>query len=228
MKTAAIIPAGGKGTRTDLEIPKQFYKVDNKELIVYTLEVFQKSSQIDEIIIAAIPDWIEKLNELSDKYSLTKVSKIVNGGITRQDSVYNALTSKQFGENDIIVVHDAARPLLTQEILDRTIEAAKTEGTAVTAIKAKDSLFNGNTLVNAYLERENVYYAQTPQVFRYDILREAFKKAQIDKFIGTDESMLVLRNGNAVKIVKGSTRNFKVTDREDLEMFESIVYRSKV
>lgn len=228
MSAAAIIPAGGKGTRTELEIPKQFHQVNNKELIVYTLEVFQKSPNIDEIIIAAIPDWIEKLNELSDKYALTKVSKIVEGGITRQDSVYNALASKQFVDDDIIIVHDAARPLLTQEILERTIETAKTDGTAVTAIKAKDSLFNGDDNVKAYLERENVYYAQTPQVFRYKILIEAFKKAQNDKFIGTDEAMLVLRNGKEVKIVKGSAINFKVTDREDLEMFESIVYRGKV
>lgn len=228
MNTAAIIPAGGKGTRTELEIPKQFHQVNNKELIVYTLEVFQRSPNIDEIIIAAIPDWIEKLNELSDKYTLTKVSKIVEGGSTRQDSVYNALASKQFVDDDIIIVHDAARPLLTQEILERTIETAKTDGTAVTAIKAKDSLFNGDDNVKAYLERENVYYAQTPQVFRYKILIEAFKKAQNDKFIGTDEAMLVLRNGKEVKIVKGSAINFKVTDREDLEMFESIVYRGKV
>ncbi len=228
MSAAAIIPAGGKGTRTELEIPKQFHQVNNKELIVYTLEVFQKSPNIDEIIIAAIPDWIEKLNELSDKYALTKVSKIVEGGSTRQDSVYNALASKQFVDDDIIIVHDAARPLLTQEILERTIETAKTDGTAVTAIKAKDSLFNGDDNVKAYLERENVYYAQTPQVFRYKILIEAFKKAQNDKFIGTDEAMLVLRNGKEVKIVKGSAINFKVTDREDLEMFESIVYRGKV
>ncbi|MBZ0177685.1 MAG: 2-C-methyl-D-erythritol 4-phosphate cytidylyltransferase [Melioribacteraceae bacterium] len=228
MKTAAIIPAGGKGTRTDLEIPKQFYKVNGKELIVYTLEVFQRSLNIDEIIIAAIPNWIEKLYELSEKYSLTKVSKIIEGGITRQHSVYNALASRQFSDDDIIAVHDAARPLLSQSVLNRVIETAKIGGTAVTAINARDSLFKGDSSVKSYLDRENVFYAQTPQVFRFDILKDAFRKAKLDNFIGTDESMLVLRNGTAVKIVEGSTRNFKVTDREDLEIFESIVYRNKL
>lgn len=228
MKTAAIIPAGGKGTRTALDVPKQFYKIDGKELIVYTLEIFQKSPNIDEIIIAAIPEGMTKISSLCKKYNLTKVKCIVEGGTTRQDSVYNALLSQSFSNDDIIAVHDAARPLLTQSILNEAIDTAIKNDSVVTAIPAKDSLFSGGDSIHSYLDRNQIYYAQTPQVFKYKILINAFKKAIEENFTGTDEAMLVLRNRNPVQIVKGTSRNFKITDQKDLELFEMITKSDKL
>ncbi len=110
MKTFAIIPAGGKGKRGGTETPKQYLKFHDKELIAYTLDVFQNNNLIDEIIISAKSDFFSLLNEIKEKYNLTKISQIVEGGEERQDSVYNALKSINADDNDLIAVHDAARP----------------------------------------------------------------------------------------------------------------------
>ncbi len=220
MKTVAIIPAGGKGVRSGAAAPKQYLKFFGKELIVYTLEVFQQNNYIDEIIIAAESNFLEFLEKLKNEYKLTKISKIVNGGEERQDSVYNALKSSEAKKNDLIAVHDAARPLLPQDVLTNAIETAKQMGNALVCLKAKDTLIKGNKVVESYLDRDEVYYVQTPQIFPYHILMKAMKNAYENNFIGTDESMLVRRIGEKVNIVDGSVFNFKITTAEDIEMFE--------
>ena len=220
MKTVAIIPAGGKGARSGAAAPKQYLKFFGKELIVYTLEVFQQNKHIDEIIIAAESNFLELLEKLKNEYKLTKISKIVEGGEDRQDSVYNALKSSEANEDDLIVVHDAARPLLPQDVLTNAIETAKQKGNALVCIKAKDTLIKGNRVVESYLDRDEVYYVQTPQIFPYPVLMKAMKNAYENNFIGTDESMLVRRIDEKVNIVDGSVFNFKITTAEDIEMFE--------
>ena len=141
MKIIAIIPAGGKGIRSGTATPKQYLKFNNKELIVYTIEVFQKNDLVKEIIISAEPEYFELLRKLKEKYSLTKISNIVKGGETRQDSVYNALKSiEDVTGDDLIAVHDAARPLLPQIVLTNAIRTAQQKGNALVCIKAKDTL----------------------------------------------------------------------------------------
>ncbi len=224
MKTIAIIPAGGKGIRSGIAAPKQYLKFNDKELIVYTLDVFQQNEMIDEIIISAAGDYINLLNNLKEKYNLSKISKVVEGGDTRQDSVYNALKSlADIDEDDLIVVHDAARPLLPQEVLTDAVQTAKQKGNALVCIKAKDTLIKGNNVVESYLDRDEVYYVQTPQIFPYSVLMKAMENAYENNFIGTDESMLVRRIGEKVNIVKGSVYNFKITTADDIEMFERLV-----
>jgi len=222
MKTVAIIPAGGRGARSGGAAPKQYLKFFGKELIVYTLEVFQQNNQVDEIIIAAEKNFFELLEKLKHEYKLTKISKIVEGGEERQDSVYNALKSSGAKEDDLIAVHDAARPLLPQDILTNAIETAKQMGNALVCLKAKDTLIKGNRVVESYLDRDEVYYVQTPQIFTYPVLMKAMKDAYENNFIGTDESMLVRRMGEKVNIVDGSVFNFKITTAEDIEMFERV------
>ena len=131
MKVYAVIPAGGKGKRGGTETPKQYIRFHGKELIVYTLEVFQKCNLIDEIIIAAEPSYFSLLNKIKKDYNLTKITQIVEGGEERQDSVNNVLKSLKADDNDQIAVHDAARPLLPENILTKAISTAKEKGNAL-------------------------------------------------------------------------------------------------
>ncbi|MFZ2325259.1 MAG: 2-C-methyl-D-erythritol 4-phosphate cytidylyltransferase [Ignavibacteriaceae bacterium] len=228
--TIAIIPAGGKGLRAGIAfngnaIPKQYLKVNGKEIIVYTLQTFQKNKLIDRVIISAEPEYFTLLLNLVKQYEINKVKLIVEGGKTRQDSVYNALLSSEAESNDLIVVHDAARALLSQDILMGSILTAKKKGNALVCIKAKDTLINGKTTVDKYLNRDEVYYVQTPQIFKYKDLYKAMNKAYKEKYQGTDESMLIKRLGKKVHIVEGSVFNFKITAKEDVEMFRRIVIK---
>lgn len=223
MKTYVIIPSGGLGKRTNAPLPKQYLQFAGKELIAYTLQVFQSSKHVDEIVVAAQSSFFPLLESIKQNFSLTKFTCLVEGGEERQHSVFNALKSLKAEDEDIIVIHDAVRPLLTKEILYDSIQTAKQFGTAVVALKAKDTLIRGNDYVVDYVDRSEFYYAQTPQVFRYKIIMEAMKKAKAENFIGTDESMLVHRAGYEVKIVNGSSLNFKVTTDEDIHILSLIL-----
>ena len=217
MKSFAIIPAAGKGKRSGVAIPKQYAKFGGKELIVYTLEVFQRNKSVDEIIIAAHPDYFGLLEKIKKKYKLTKISKIVKGGKERQDSVYNALKSIDAGKNDLIAVHDAARPLLSQKILTDAIITASKKGNALVCIKARDTLIKGTDVVDKYIDREEAFYVQTPQVFRYNDLMRAMETAYAADFYATDESMLIKNLGLRINLVEGSLSNFKVTTQDDID-----------
>ena len=223
MKTYAIIPAGGKGIRSGLSAPKQYLKFNKKELIVYTLEIFQKNKFVNNIIISAEPAYFSLLQNLKKKYSLSKVKQIVEGGTERQDSVFNALKSIDAGKNDLVIVHDAARPLLSPRILTGAIEYAKKKGNAVVCVKAKDTLVKGGSKVEAYLNRDEVYYVQTPQIFMFQELMKAMEKAYSENFYGTDESMLVQRTGKPVHIFEGSIINFKVTTKTDIDLVKTLL-----
>jgi 2-C-methyl-D-erythritol 4-phosphate cytidylyltransferase len=222
VKTFAIIPAGGKGKRGGTETPKQYLRFHGKELIAYTLEVFQKNNLIDEIIISAESEYFSLLNEIKDKYNLTKISQIVEGGEARQDSVQNALKATNADDNDLITVHDAARPLLPENILTKAINIAKEKGNALVCLKARDTLLKGDEFVKEYVNRSEMYYVQTPQIFKYGDLMKAMKKAYEKNFIGTDESMLIKEIGIDINIVEGSMLNFKVTTSTDIKMFEKL------
>ena len=227
MKVFAIIPAGGKGKRGGTETPKQYLRFHGKELIVCTLEVFQKNNFVNEIIIAAEPAYFSLLKEIKEKFRLTKISKIVEGGVERQDSVYNALNTINADDNDLVAVHDAARPLLPENILTNAIKTAKEKGNALVCVKARDTLLKGDKIVKEYVDRTEMYYVQTPQIFRYEDLMKAMKKAYEKNFIGTDESMLIKELGININIVEGSMLNFKVTTVTDIEMFEKLTISSQ-
>lgn len=222
MKIFTIIPSGGAGKRAGSSLPKQYHQFNGKELIAYTLEVFQNCGMIDEIVISAQKEFSKLLKEIKEKYSFTKLSRIVEGGEERQFSVFNALQSLNASDEDLIIVHDAVRPLLPYNVLINAIETAKQYGSAVVAIKAKDTLIQGNDSVISYVDRQEYYYAQTPQIFKYKILFDAMKKALDENFLGTDESMLVHRMGNEIKIVEGSSLNFKITNQDDIKLFQMI------
>jgi 2-C-methyl-D-erythritol 4-phosphate cytidylyltransferase len=223
VKVFAIIPAGGKGTRGGTEIPKQYLKFSGKELIVYSLEVFQKNSLVDEIIVSSEPSYFNLINRIKKKYELTKISGIVEGGKERQDSVFNALKSIKANRDDFIAVHDAARPLLPDNVLTNAVLTAKEKGNALVCIKARDTLLRGDNIIKDYIDRNEIYYVQTPQIFKYSDLMKAMKKAFEKNWIGTDESMLVKEIGVKINIVEGSILNFKVTDKTDIDLFKKII-----
>jgi len=223
MKTYVIIPAGGKGTRSGSATPKQYLKFKGKELIIYTLETFQKNKLVNEIIISADPAYFGLLTKLKKKYKLTKLKTIVNGGKKRQDSVYNGLKSIEGKKDDLIVIHDAARPLLPGNILTNAINTAKTKGNALVCIKAGDTLVKGTNSVKEYIDRKNVHYVQTPQIFKYPDLKKAIEKAFAEKFYGTDESMLIKRMGKSINIVEGSLQNFKITTKSDFDVLKRLL-----
>ncbi|MBK7104075.1 MAG: 2-C-methyl-D-erythritol 4-phosphate cytidylyltransferase [Ignavibacteriae bacterium] len=223
MSNVAIIPSAGSGSRFNSPIPKQYVKVLGKEIIVYTLEIFQNCDNIDEIIIPADKNYFNLLFELKEKYNFTKVTKIIEGGKERQDSVYNGLISKKFNDDDLILVHDAARPLLSTKLLLTSLNEAQKFDSIVVAIKARDTLISGNEFVKNYKDRSKIYYAQTPQIFRYKIILDAFEIARKNNFTATDESMLVKNAGFDVKIVNGEFTNFKITENSDLDIVKKLI-----
>lgn len=224
MRTVVILPSGGEGKRFGAGLPKQYIKVEGKEILAHTISVFDNCPLADEIVIAAHESYFEYIGNLVKENNFLKPIRIVKGGKERQDSVFNALSSLSCSPDDLIAVHDAVRPLLSSEVFERALNSAKIFDNVVVGIKARDTLIkNENLSVENYVDREKIYYAQTPQIFRYRILFEAMKKAQNEGFLGTDESMLVKRAGYQIKIVEGSPLNFKITNSDDLELFSSVV-----
>jgi 2-C-methyl-D-erythritol 4-phosphate cytidylyltransferase len=226
MKVHVIIPAGGKGLRSGFSVPKQYLKINGRELIAYTLKTFQNCRSVDDVTISADPFYVNQLKKIKQKHKLSKVKSIVEGGKERQDSVYNALKLLKADADDLVCVHDAARALLSKDVLQNAINLAKKKGNALVCIKAKDTLLKGNSVVKEYLDREEIYYVQTPQIFRYDILMKAFNKSYDEVYYGTDESMLVKRTGEEIFIAEGSASNFKITSKEDIKLFRMLVKTS--
>jgi len=223
MRTVAIIPAAGSGSRIGGEVPKQFMKFNDRELIAYTLEVFQNSPLVDEIVIATSGNGHELIDSIRKREGFTKITKIVEGGKERQDSVFNALKAIDLSFDDLAAVHDAARALLPPAVLDDAIRAAREKGSALVCMKARDTIGFLDHSGLDYIDRNKVYIVQTPQIFKYGELMDAFNKAYADGWYGTDESSLMRRAGYTVNISEGSALNFKVTTKEDLTIFNKLI-----
>lgn len=222
MRVIALIPAAGSGKRVGGSIPKQYITCKHKELLAYTLEIFQRNKLVHEIAIAIHPDYQNKIMSIKRRYALDKLTKIVSGGKERQDSVFAALAALEAQPNDLIVVHDAARPLLPQETLTAAIQHAKQFGSALVALKAKDTLLQVDGNEWRYPDRNSMYYIQTPQIFKYSELYAAYSLAAVNSFTATDESMVMRYAGHPVSLVEGSLLNFKVTTTEDVLIFKDL------
>ena len=223
MKTFAIIPAGGKGLRSGSSIPKQYVKIYGKELIAHTISIFQNCKNINYIVVAAEKTYHKKLNKIIDNYKFTKVISIIEGGKKRQDSVFNCIKNLKAENDDLIIVHDAARPLLPKNVLNKAINFAKEKGNAVVSIKAKDTLVKCGKKIDSYIDRSKVYYVQTPQIFKYKDFIKAIKFAKENKFYGTDESTLMDKIGKKINIVEGSSFNIKITTKDDLKFLKLFI-----
>lgn len=223
-KVYAIVPAAGSGKRMGQGINKQLLELQNKPVIVHTLEKFEHNAYVDFIILvvkAEEKDYFKR--EIKDKYQFAKILKIIEGGSERQESVYKGLKAIEDLES-LVLIHDGARPFVTEQILVENIKEAYAYGRAVTAVKVKDTVKivkEGKALETP--PRQWLYLAQTPQSFEYPIIMEAHKQADRDGYIGTDDSSLVERLGLDVKIVEGDYHNIKITTPEDLIVALQIV-----
>ena len=222
---SAVIVAAGQGKRFGDGTPKQFLPLLGKPVLAYSAETFSECESIDEIILVVPSDWADKVRtEITDKLSTNKIINIIAGGPERQDSVLNGFNSLT-GDPDIVVVHDGARPLAPLELLENVISEAAACGGAVAALPSGDTVKKSSHefYVEGTIPRDALWFAQTPQAFRYDVLKNAFTAASRDCFLGTDESQLVERTGVRVRLVPGSPHNIKITTPEDLRLGELIL-----
>ena len=234
MKVVVIIPAAGLGTRM-ASAPstkekkgapsKQFTDLGGTPILVRTLRKFAASAAVDQIWVALRKSEIGNVRARLEKEALPKRVQLVEGGEHRQQSVANALAAVGAAAEDIILVHDAVRPFVTAEIIEDVIRAAQKYGAAIAGMPAVDTVkqverTSDGALIKTTIPRERVVMAQTPQGFRYDVIKKAFDEATADGFMGTDEASLVERSGHGVAVVMGSPRNIKITTPADLQLAE--------
>lgn len=219
-----VIVAAGTGSRMKKDINKQFIKLKNKEIVAHTIEKFYNSENIDDIVVVIREDEEGYFNKnIKEKYGFTNI-KVAHGGNERQDSVFNGIKMLK-KECDVVLIHDGARPFVTDDIIKRSINKANENNAIVVGVKVKDTIKvvsdNGNIVDTP--NRSYLWAVQTPQVFKYDIITKAYEDAYNNNYYGTDDAMLVERIGYNVKMIEGSYNNIKITTQEDLEFGEQIL-----
>lgn len=239
MKVIVIIPAAGLGTRmgpvpgakskaTQAALSKQFTELGGTPILIHTLRKFATVDAVSEIWIALRENEIAGFRarlQTEAKDILKKKVELVVGGEHRQQSVEHALNAVSAAPDDIVLVHDAVRPFVTAEIIGAVIEAAKKYGAAIAGLPAVDTVKQvertaEGAVIKSTIPRAGVVLAQTPQGFRYGVIKKAFDEASADGFMGTDESSLAERSGHEVAVVMGSARNIKITSPGDMELAE--------
>ena len=233
MKVIVIIPAAGLGTRMAAVArkstpSKQFAELQGIPILLRTASKFAEIAEINQVRIALrkpeIAGFQDRLAREKPEM-LAKKTVLIEGGDSRQQSVANALAGVEAGSDDIILVHDAVRPFVTEQMIRDVVEAARKYGAAIVGVPAVDTVKQvertpEGALVKSTIPREKVVMAQTPQGFRYSVLRKAFDDAAADGFVGTDEASLVERSGQRVAVVMGSAQNIKITTPFDFELAE--------
>lgn len=217
----ALIKAGGVGSRMGAPVPKQFITIQDKPIIIYTIEQFQNHPSIDEIIVICVEGWHEILSDYCNRFGISKLVKIVDGGTTSLRSIKNGVLSlAEYSDEDIILVHDGNRPLISQEIISDVIVECQKYDSAVAAIPCTDEVmvinkdFYGS---NKFMNRKELYRIQTPDAYKLKVLRALFEQAseeQLDN-IGATNTLMLDQGGN-VHFAKGSELNIRLTTQEDI------------
>ena len=230
MKVIALIPAAGMGKRMGAGINKQYLLLQGKPIVAHTVSVFENASCIDDIYLVIPAQEIPYCREeVLAPHGFAKVRGIVPGGAERQNSVLNGLRAMgDVGDDDVVLIHDGVRPFLPLHVLEKAVAAAAAHDGALVAVPVKDTV----KLVSAGIitetpPRERLWLAQTPQAFRYGVIRAAHEIAEAEGFLGTDDAMLVERLGKDVHIVLGDYRNMKITTPEDLLIAEAFLNAGK-
>jgi 2-C-methyl-D-erythritol 4-phosphate cytidylyltransferase len=227
MKTSrniAIVVAAGTGSRIGGELPKQFLPLGGKPMIVHSLDLFERSDLIDEVVLVVHQDFLAYTSQaIVDEYKLRKIRKITCGGETRQQSVLAGLTACPAGI-DLVCVHDAARPFLAEDLFKNVMAKASESSAAILAVRAKESIkIADNNVVIKTLKRDSIWIAQTPQVFRFTSIIDAHQRAEAAKNEATDDSELYEQYCGPVSIVPGSHNNIKITTPADLILAQEII-----
>jgi 2-C-methyl-D-erythritol 4-phosphate cytidylyltransferase len=218
MNVTAIIAAAGAGRRMKSDRPKQLLALDGTPILIYTIRKFDMCPLVDRIVVAAPQESVDEVRKLVAGAGFSRPVSVVQGGARRQDSVATAMQHLS-PETTIVAVHDAVRPFVSVQEIEAAILEADKSGAAVLAIPIVDTVKQiRKDVVDSTLTREHLVLAQTPQVFRVEVLREAFERAKRDDYYGTDESSLVERLGLPVAVVRGSERNIKITRPGDLAL----------
>jgi len=225
MQVFAILPAAGLGTRMAGPQPKQFLSLDGVPILIHSLRAFAAVQRVTAIYVAVRKTELERVEAEVAEYGFADRVHVVEGGDNRQESVVNALAAVPAEADDVVLVHDAVRPLIDTATIDRTIDAVAEYGAAIVGLPAVDTIKQvertaHGALITATIPREFIVLAQTPQGFRYGLLQKAMNEATADGFVGTDEASVVERAGLPIAVVHGSQVNLKITQPGDLELAE--------
>lgn len=227
MSIYAIIAAAGRGKRMGGAINKQFLEIENRPILVHTLEKFCQCELIDGIVIVVPEDWYLYVRaNIVDKFKIKKIKKIVIIGTTRQDSIYKVL--KVVDKHvSTVVIHDAVRPLISLELLIKVIHKGKETGAAVLAIPLLESIKKvTNNQIAHTINRDSVWLVQTPQVYNRDVILHAYQQAFVNRTTATDDSELVEHSGYPIEVVEGDRMNIKITNQQDLELATILMQKS--
>ena len=235
MRVFVILPAAGLGTRMSaghpsITAPKQFLELAGVPILIHTLRAFAEVPRVVATYVAVRPNEMDRVSAQIRDYGFAGKVHAVTGGDTRQESVAHALDAIDCHPDDIILVHDAVRPLIDTATIERTIRAVEKHDAAIVGLPAVDTIKQvertaDGAIITATVPREYVVQAQTPQGFRCHLIKRAFAEAAADEFVGTDEASLVERAGGEVAVVLGSPANFKITQPGDLELAEFYLQR---
>lgn len=216
-KAVAVVPAGGSGSRMGVRQPKQYLAVGGVPIVVLTLRALARCRSLDGLIVAAPADRVAATRDLLRRFRVPRVLDVVPGGAERQDSVREGLQAAP-PEAAWIVVHDAVRPFVTPDLVERVLAAARVPGAATCGWPVRETVKRvGDAMVETTLPREGLWLTQTPQAFRRELLREAHDKALRDGYQGTDDAVLVERLGGRVAMIEGLPDNLKITTPDDLK-----------
>ncbi len=225
----AVIFAGGIGKRMNTKaLPKQFLKLYGKEIIIYTLEHFEKHKEIDGIAVACVEEWIPYLKELIEKYRLEKVRAVIPGGRTGQDSIFEgikAIDQLAQGDGHIVLIHDGVRPLINEQIITNCIKSVRENGSAITVAPAVETIIrvDGNQQVREVIERADCLMARAPQCFFLKDILEAHKKAvQENRHDFIDSASIMKYYGHTLSVVDGPVENIKITTPMDFYTFRAL------
>lgn len=231
----ALLTAGGTGNRMGQDIPKQFMTIDNKPVIIYTLEAFQYHPEIDGIAVVCLKGWKVVLQSYANQYNITKLKWIFEGGNSNQESIYNGIDGlKKAGctDDDIVLVQDGVRPLVSKEIITNNIAVCKKHGYAVTGLTCKEAIMEqvDDTVREIEIPRERLVRTQTPHTYRLGILLDGHRQAK-EKGINNTVASCTLFGALGVTeqhLVRGSEQNgLKLTSPEDIELFKALLHSSK-
>ncbi len=229
----AMLIAGGKGVRTNQDIPKQFLNINDKPIIIYTLQAFQKHPEIDAIIVVCIEGWQDMLRAYANQFNISKLKWIVPGGENGQQSIHNGIEALdgECSDDDMILIHDAIRPNVSPEIISNCIAQCRLTGSAITVIPCAEAMLlrqEDGSSSREVIPRESLARTQTPQAFRLGKLKWAHKEALkrgITNSVATCTLMVEL--GEEVSFCPGSEKNIKITTAEDLEIFKALLMAKK-
>ena len=229
----ALLTAAGTGTRMGQDIPKQFMHIENKPLIIHTMEAFQNHPSVDAIMVVTLPDWIAVLRAYASQFGITKLRWVVPGGATGQESIHNGLVelSKELNGDDIVMVHDGNRCLVSSEIISNSLAVFSAHGSAVAAIPCVEAVFRSNDdgqTSNVMIPREQLFRTQTPHTYTLEKLMWAHSEAEKRGIANTAASCSLMQMlGETIYFSKGSETNLKITTLDDILIFKALLHTKK-